>query len=234
MVRNTNIERRRVFVKGCNQTKSNLIGPPCPSLFMSLPILPKLLWESGEKDAILSHDALARMTSPPNFNARRVFLYAWRNSFNRKRNLDLWRALRREGGAAGMDFARGGGRDRRVRVAPSVVWMVPPDTKGVNACAGSSGRLETRSSFARSDVLSLDKRRSFVERSLSAPKPCCGDDDGNSGVRSSATLLSLLEIGVWIFACMLLRTSGSPTNIFWREVFVSLIVMDDVFYLDAD
>jgi hypothetical protein len=27
-------------------------------------------------------------------------------------------------------------------------------------------------------------------------------------------LLSLLEIGVWIFACMLLRTSGSPTNIF--------------------
>jgi hypothetical protein len=75
----------------------------------------------------------------------------------------LWRTLRREGGAAGMDFARGGGRDHCVRVAPSVVWMVPPVTKGVNACAGSSGRLETGSSFARSDVLSLDKRRSFVE-----------------------------------------------------------------------
>jgi hypothetical protein len=28
-------------------------------------------------------------------------------------------------------------------------------------------------------------------------------------------LLSLLEIGVWIFACMLLRTRGSPTNIFY-------------------
>jgi hypothetical protein len=33
-------------------------------------------------------------------------------------------------------------------------------------------------------------------------------------------LLSLLEIGVWIFACMLLRTRGSSTTIFYEGKFL--------------
>ena len=128
----------------------------------------------------------------------------------------MWRALRREGGAAGTDFARGGGRDRRVRVAPSVVWMVPPVTKGVNACAGSSGRLESRS-FARTDVSTRRnaipasiKRRSFV-KSLSAPKPC-GVDDDTAIVEYVPLLYIAVTLGDWRMDIRLHAeiTRGSP------------------------